>query len=258
MRYRQQPEDILKQIGIYDPDDIDLELVAYSLGAEVKIAPLSGCEGNIIGTSERAIITINGSAELPRQRFSLGHEIGHWVNDKGKNLTYRCSAEDMKQHQNRRNDFRQQKEVRANNFSAELMMPRYLFVPKLVDCPITFESVEALANTFRSSRTSSAIRLVEVTDYPCMLVCWSLSGSRQWFVRSETVPEEIWPFRQILKPKEALIQVDTQEVDADKWIDRDNACDYTLNESVFFNGYDYLSLLWWQNEEQLMEMIEEN
>ena len=257
MRYRQQPEDILKQIGIYDPDDIDLELVAYSLGAEVKIASLSGCEGNIIGTSERAIITINGSAELPRQRFSLGHEIGHWVNDKGKNLTYRCSAEDMRQYQIRRDDFRQQREVRANKFSAELMMPRYLFSPKLIDRPITFESVEALANSFRSSRTSSAIRLVEVTDYPCMLVCWSSSGARRWFVRSETVPEEIWPFRQLLNTKETLIPIDTQEVDADKWIDRENACDYTLNESVFFNGYDYLSLLWWQNEGQLVEMLEE-
>ena len=255
MRYRQQPEDILKQIGIYDPDDIDLELVAHSLGAEVRIAPLSGCEGNIIGTTERAIITINGSAELPRQRFSLGHEIGHWVNDKGKNLTYRCSAEDMRQYQIRRDDFRQQKEVRANKFSAELMMPRYLFSPQLVGRPIIFDTVKALANDFRSSRTSSAIRLVEVTEYPCMLVCWGSSGARRWFVRSETVPEAIWPLRQLLCPKETLIQVDTQEVDADKWIDRDDACDYTLNESVFYNGYDYLSLLWWQDEEQLMEML---
>jgi len=255
MRFKQQPEDILKNIGIYDPDDIDLELVAYSLGAQVKIASLSGCEGNIIGTSERAIITINSSADSTRQRFSLGHEIGHWVNDKGKNLTYRCSAEDMRQHQIRRNDFRQHKEVRANKFSAELMMPKYLFGPQLVDCPITFESVKALANDFRSSRTSSAIRMVEVTEFPCMLVCWGSSGSRRWFVRSETVPEEIWPLRQLLKPKETLIQVGTQEVDADKWIDRANACDYTLKESVFFNGHDYLSLLWWQNEGQILELL---
>lgn len=77
-----------------------------------------------------------------------------------------------------------------------------------------------------------------------MLMCWSSSGTRRWFVRSESVPEDIWPFRQLLKAKETLIPIDTQEVDADKWIDRENACDYTLNESVFFNGYDYLSLLW--------------
>jgi len=256
MRFKQQPEDILKCIGIYHPDDIDLELVAFSLGAKVKRASLTGCEGNIIGTNERAIITINSNADSKKQRFSLGHEIGHWVNDKGKNLTYRCTSEDMRQYQIRRNDFRQQKEVRANKFSAELVMPRFMFGPHMSEYPISFNSVKALANDFRVSIVSAAIRMVEITEYPSILVCWNKSGVRQWFVRSESVPEAVWPLQRLLKPKEVLVQVNVQEVDSDKWIDLDNANDYCLNESIFFNGYSFLSLLWWEDEKQLHKMID--
>ena len=111
MRFKQQPDDILKELGIYEPEDIDLDLVAYSLNADIKRTALSDCEGNIIGTDVKAIITINNDTDPKRQRFSLGHELGHWVNDRGKNLTYRCDLNDMRQRNVGRKDFRQQREA---------------------------------------------------------------------------------------------------------------------------------------------------
>ncbi|EGG98314.1 hypothetical protein imdm_179 [gamma proteobacterium IMCC2047] len=50
MKFQRQPEDILKELGIYESKDIDLDLIAYSLNADVKRTNLSDCEGNIIGT----------------------------------------------------------------------------------------------------------------------------------------------------------------------------------------------------------------
>ncbi|MEW7974776.1 MAG: ImmA/IrrE family metallo-endopeptidase [Candidatus Thiodiazotropha endolucinida] len=251
MRFKQQPDDILKRLGIYEPEDIDLDLVAYSLNADVKRTALSDCEGHIIGTDEKAIITVNNNADTRRQRFSLGHELGHWVNDRGKNLTYRCDTNDMKRRSASKDNFKQQKEVRANQFSAELMMPSHIFGRYLYNIDITTDSVNYLAHEFNASRTSTAIRFVEVSNSPCMIVCWDKSGKRRWFTRNSIVPEYIWPHNYIMQPREALILSNGVEVDADKWINLEGSEDYCVVESVFSNGHDILSLIWWKDESQL-------
>ena len=168
MRFHRQPDDILKELGIYSPDDIDLDLVAWSLGAEVKRLSLSNCEGNIIGTDKKAIITINKDSRLPRQRFSLGHELGHWINDRGKNLTYRCNSIDMQQRDADKYNFRQSKEVRANQFSAQLIMPEFMCQQHLSGTDITLDLAIFIANEFRVSLTSALIRLVDLSKLPCM------------------------------------------------------------------------------------------
>lgn len=252
MRFKRQPDDILKKLGIYEPEDIDLDLVAYSLNADVKRATLIDCEGNIIGTDEKAIITINKDADPRRQRFSLGHELGHWVNDRGKNLTYRCNTNDMRQRSMSKDNFGQQREVRANQFSAELMMPDHIFGRYLNDIDITLDSVNYLANEFNTSRTSTAIRFVEISNYPCMIVCWDKPGKRLWFSRNPIVPDTIWPHTSIMRPSEAFSHSNGIEVDADKWINNEGSEDYSVVESVFSNGHDILSLIWWRDEAQLV------
>lgn len=254
MKFRREPGDILKLLGIYQAEDIDLDLVAHFLNAEVKRTSLSDCEGHIVGTDSRAIITVNGNARPERQRFSLGHELGHWVNDKKQNLTYRCSTDDMRQREPRSNDFRQHKEVRANQFSAELIIPKHIAEPLIDGAEVTFESIGSLANSFNASKTSSAIRFVELSQLPCMLVCWSRNGNRRWFSRSSVVPDSIWPHQRIDKPREYFQSSSAKEVDADVWIDHTDSSDFTIIQSIFSNSYDILSLLWWKDESQLLSI----
>lgn len=45
---------------------------------------------------------------------------------------------------------------------------------------------------------------------------------------------------------------DGLEVDAEKWIDNEDSEDYVVIESVFSNGYDFFSLIWWRDEAQLI------
>lgn len=253
MKFKRQPENILKNLGIYHATDIDLDLIAYALNAKVNRTPLSDCEGYIIGTEEKAIITINENAPVERQRFSLGHEIGHWVNDRNKNLTYRCDENDMRQRSPLKNDFRQQKEVRANQFSAQLIMPQHIVTSYLNLMEVTFELVRVLANEFSVSLTSAAIRVVELSPVPCMLVCWSRQGQRRWFSRSPLVPDNLWPHKVIVKTQECFQPCNAQEVDADTWIEAATSSDYTVMQSVFSNSYDIFSLLWWKNEDQLLQ-----
>jgi hypothetical protein len=258
VKFIREPENILKEIGIYEPEDIELPLVAFHLGAHVKTIAMSDCEGYIIGTHEQAIISINSGVPEQRQRFSLGHELGHWVNDRGKNLTYRCDSADMNQRNSKLSNFRQQKEVRANQFSARLLMPNHI-LPNYIDpLAVTWEQISHIANTFSVSRTTAAIRFVELTDLPCMLVAWSTSGVRKWFLRGSAIPDSIWPLKRIMRPLQHFSHDRfsvPKEVDADTWVDEVGAERYELVESQFFNGYEILTLLWWKDESQLLEKL---
>ena len=88
------PEQILKTLGIIDPSDIDIDAIAYACGAFITREPLSGCEANIIGANDRAVITVNSRSAEGRQRFSAGHELGHWMRDRGQSA-FGCSDRQM-------------------------------------------------------------------------------------------------------------------------------------------------------------------
>src|SRR5277367_5302366 len=71
-------ERILQSLGIADPRDIDLDAIAWTQGAIVNYRPLKSCEARIIGSSKRAVISVNSRSPERRRRFSLAHELGHW------------------------------------------------------------------------------------------------------------------------------------------------------------------------------------
>jgi hypothetical protein len=71
-------EKLLKDLGITEPKDIDLEAIAWHCGAIVKYRPLRGCEARIVGSGSRAVISIHTEGTNTRKRYSLAHELGHW------------------------------------------------------------------------------------------------------------------------------------------------------------------------------------
>ena len=52
-------ERILQRFGVERPDEIDLEAIAWQLGAFVKYCPLDGCEAMIVGNGRHAVISVN-------------------------------------------------------------------------------------------------------------------------------------------------------------------------------------------------------
>ena len=80
-----------------------------------------------------AIITVNALSSYTRQRFSIAHELGHWNYDKGK-AQFSCGRSDMKQSSNR-------KETRANQFAADLLMPKMMFKKYYKGKDINFKTV---------------------------------------------------------------------------------------------------------------------
>lgn len=180
-------ERLLQELGVTQPNEIDLEAIAYHLGARVQFRPLDGCEARIIGRGDKAIITINNRSSYRRKRFSIAHELGHWQHHRGQPLV--CRAEDF-----RPRDVLSSERI-ADMYAADLLMPNYLFRPLAHQHPkLTFKTITTIADAFQASNTAAAIRLVECDHSPALLVCHDLRG-RKWFTRAPCVPGKWFPTR---------------------------------------------------------------
>jgi hypothetical protein len=254
--FKTGPE-ILRELGITTPDEIDIEAIAFHCGATIRYRPLTGCAARIVGNGNKAIITVDSNSPRPRQRFSAGHELGHWMHDRGK-ASFRCEESNFVREWSARSD----PESRANRYSSDLLLPLPLFKPKAYACrAMDFDAVRELASVFQTSLTATAIRLAEHGPRPAMLVCYS-NGARRWFVRGSEVPEQLWPSKTI-EPKtyaHDLLKSQTEkdlrgEAPAHAWFDHEVADGYYIQEhSLRLTSGDTLSLLWWKDERMLIQL----
>jgi Zn-dependent peptidase ImmA (M78 family) len=164
-------ERLLQELGVTEPKEIDLEAIAYHVGADVRRQPLDGCEARIIGYGDRAIITINARSSHRRNRFSIAHELGHWRHHRGQCLV--CRAEEVGPRE------AMSPERIADNYASDLLLPHYLFRPFIRQHPkLTWATVKTIADTFETSLTASAIRFVEADHAPAILVCHGPNGKK--------------------------------------------------------------------------------
>jgi hypothetical protein len=254
------PEQILSLLGITEPEDLDIEAIAYACGATIVPQPLTGCEANLIGFGNRAIITVNSNSIPTRRRFSAGHELGHWMKDRGQSA-FGCLDSQIDSEWTANNA-----ETRANRFASDLLLPVGMFAPRAKGRPMTLETVGDLAAVFRMSQTATAIRLVNHGSFPAMLIYYA-QGRRKWFLRpSNDIPSSFWPPEQpdlhslaASLLANSFIDSKAGDVRADRWFERDNAEKYYIRESCFRTGPDsILVLLWWENEQQLIEIAQDD
>jgi hypothetical protein len=231
-------ERILHSLGITEPGEIDLEAIGFHLGiVRIKYRPLDGCEARIAGSGDRAIITVDDKQPRRRQRFSIGHEIGHWHHHRGRTLF--CEADHFSDHRHG-----QGMEQTANRFASNLLLPGYLLGPFARNYPhLTVKAVREVADVFDASLSATAIRLVEYGHSPCMLVCHGMSG-RKWFIRSPGVPDRWFP-QDTLHPDGYAIdllqgarteQPSPRKIGADAWFDRREAGRFEVQEQSFVVG----------------------
>jgi hypothetical protein len=224
---------ILKRLGVAEPGEIDLEAIAWELGVRIKYRPLEACEARIVGANGKAIITVNSRSSRRRQRFSIGHELGHWHYDRGRVLI--CLADEIGQTGGIMGP-----ERAAYHFASGLLMPEYLLRPAARAYPkIGFQTVRSIAGLFDTSTTATAIRLVEGRYFPAVLVCHGQHG-RKWFARSPDVPERWFPRGDLVAESFAfgVLFGDQPEdkfprkIGADAWFERPEAERYEVEEQT--------------------------
>lgn len=240
------PEQILRELGIEAPEEIDIEVIAHHSRATVVYEPLAGCEAYILGHDDRAIITVNSSSNRGRQRFSIGHELGHWMRDRG---TVGWACDQRKMLPQRRAD---DPEHLANVYAADLLLPAFMFVPRAKGKAMTLDTAGEMAEAFQMSLTSTAIRLVQLGSYPAIVV-YTEHGRCKWNVKSDGVFFRIHEVPGPGTVAHALLHGGAghrgpTDISADEWIEGRRADRYSVREhSVGVSG-GVLTLLWWKDE----------
>lgn len=172
--------ELLKELEIREPDEIDIELIAAYKNAPVRYEPLKGMDGRIVREGDSAIITVNSAIDYEGQkRFIIAHELGHFFLH-----PHTRQLESVGQEQTTNwSDKQEIEEYEANIFAAELLMPTNLFVQRIKSEVPSFDLIKALQSDFKTTLTATAVQYVLNTKEECALVSCA-SRQRMWFVTS--------------------------------------------------------------------------
>ena len=147
---------------------VNIEKVAKSLGLEVKKIEFSKDEISgaikIKGRSGKPIIAVNKNHHEHRQRFTIAHEIGHFVLHNINNV-HVDSVDVYFRDSNASSTTENVRELQANQFAAELLMPRNLIIGdlkgefKLNHSDEDLKTILKLAKKYKVSQQAMMIRV---------------------------------------------------------------------------------------------------
>lgn len=174
--------DLIAELRIEDPSEIDIELIAAYLGVMVQETQMVGSDGRMMIIDGAARISVREDIRFPGQkRFVIAHELGHvllhpMIRQIDELSLTQASNWSLNQ---------EPEEIEANLFAAEILMPKSLFLPRIQARVPGFALFNELAEEFGTTVTAVAIQFIRYTREECVLIA-SCKGQRKWFHTSET------------------------------------------------------------------------
>lgn len=161
-------EKLLKEQGLYSLP-VSIDALVDAIGIKVRFEALeSHVSGFLYVKNYNAAIVVNADHPSNRQRFTIAHELGHFILHADaredifideKIAVYRRAFRNT-----RATDFKKEKE--ANRFAAELLMPKQLVMKALVqygDPDLSDDlTIHKLAKKFAVSDQAFNIRLADL------------------------------------------------------------------------------------------------
>ena len=148
---------------------VAVDYVAQRKGITVRFVPLEQDMSGMIFKKETPIIVVNSLHHPNRQRFTLAHEVGHFelhMQEIGTEVhvdkQFLAYARDTKSSLGS-----DRREIEANRFAAELLVPRHFLVTALAGRIVDVENEELiseLATNFEVSRQMMAFRIAELAE----------------------------------------------------------------------------------------------
>ena len=164
------------------PDAIDLEIVRQMLpstpyGAGVReIKPPVEIIGDAFegmlarDPDDHAVwgIAYNGKARGERQRFTIAHELGHFILHRSQKQSFNCDSQSV----HTGIDGLRQIEREADEFASNLLMPGDLLREWISNQRIDLHVLSAIAKRFQVSFEALCIRFIKFTTQRAILVYW--------------------------------------------------------------------------------------
>jgi Zn-dependent peptidase ImmA (M78 family) len=144
-----------KEKGYYLGDSLDIEKVIKTFpDIEVKYIPMEPTQsGSFSFANNKWIIGVNKSHHKNRQKFTLAHELGHYILHRERNI----NIVDTTFFRNTDTD---SVEYMANEFAAKLLMPADM-VRDLVEKQ-RIKNIGALAEKFEVSASAMKYRIISL------------------------------------------------------------------------------------------------
>src|SRR5262249_9191148 len=152
------------------PAHIDPVETARWLGIKVARGSLTGATARIYRVGQRAArIRVSEAIVQPgRLRFSIAHELGHYVLGHAVPSQFdgACAGNDNHERE-------------ADVFATEHLTPEAMVRAHCALSPVDLERARAIAHLFEVSTVAAALRLVELSSEPCAVV-YSEGGQVRW------------------------------------------------------------------------------
>lgn len=133
----------------YGPEEL-----AKHLQIPVHYVPLVGCDGWCVRRGNRAIIRINKSVPLVRQRFTLAHELLHIASDTETDIS---DFEDG-------SFLGESGEEVINNLSSAMLLPKEQLHARISSAPVTRKEIEAISRDGHVSDVAVVRRIVRLSE----------------------------------------------------------------------------------------------
>ncbi len=220
-----RPEQLVAEILRQNPEmpiPVPVEDLARLAGiSRIEAFSSVGFEGALITnqTKSDGAIFFSSLSPRPRQRFTIGHELGHFLLPWHRQTSFQCTAEDISSRS------KTEWEVQANQFSAELLMPALLVKRRMLQLKEPeLAHILQLRDEFATSFEMTARRVVELSDYACAVV-FSKDNIVRYSIRSEFFTEWLCVRKGDGLPTKSASRLSTSdpdewhEIDAHWWLD---------------------------------------
>lgn len=241
---------IYKQLGDVQPP-IAIDDIARAVGiTDIQDLNSSGFEGALITNDlkREGVILVKRTSPHERRRFTVGHEVGHFLNHwhKPPKGGFHCSKQDMLAADTGTAHAKMESE--ANEFSAEMLMPEPLFRRDLKKKTSPgLEHIIGWADRYETSKLATARRFVDLSDTPAAIIL-----SKEGVVEYSYRKKNAFPFIELKSgqtiPKKSLTQrfsgtgdgcSNTDETEPSFWTNSDLRRGTLMLEQVLVQGMGY-------------------
>jgi Zn-dependent peptidase ImmA (M78 family) len=166
---------------------VEPQVIAKELGLGISMNDYKQAFDGLLenkGSKFHIYLNIKNGGHLyhPRVRFSLAHELGHFLIDEHYNLLRDESVGPQPSFLNYNMDNRL--EVEADYFAACLLMPESRIRKDLERQKFNFAVIDEISKKYNVSSTAALLRFVAIGNHPLMVVC-SRNSKIAWYRKSD-------------------------------------------------------------------------
>ncbi len=227
---------------------IPIHAIARALDIhEIRVAPLSNFEGALITPLERGFgsIVVNARSNRQRQRFTVAHELCHFLNPwhvPTDDVGFQCSRDDIQRGRwiiKPSLTKHQRQEAEANRFAIETLLPRSRLA-HVLSGPPDLHAVLTTATECDVSRSAVARRYVELHD-SMIAVAFSHQGRLRYWARPSGFPytaiKSEDPMPELPQKRDGSKLTEMEEADPADWISRPDNSAISVQTLYQRNGY---------------------